>query len=148
MDEHTALVDQADDVRRALHAGNPAGAMTNLADLVSRLQRHVRREEQGIFRALRTSGEFLDEVDALEGEHGALEKAITLLDPAAPDFLSSVDRLLDDLAVHIDREDYGIFPVSVVTVGAGGWSIIDRAHSKAPSFLLDPTPPRAHAGRS
>jgi len=138
MDEHTALVDQADDVRRVMHAGNPAGAMTNLADLVSRLQRHVRREEQGIFRALRASGEFLDEVDALEGEHGALEKAITLLDPAAPDFPSSVDRLLDDLAVHVDREDYGIFPVSVVTLGAAGWTLVDQAHSAVPSFLHDP----------
>ena len=58
--------------------------MTLLTELVSRLQRHVQREEDGIFRALRDSGEFLDEVDALEGEHRDFEKAIAALDPEAP----------------------------------------------------------------
>ena len=148
MDEHTALVDESYGVRQALRSGNPGDAMTLLIELVSRLQRHVQREEDGIFRALRDSGEFLDEVDALESEHHDFEKAIAALDPDAPDFQAAVSSLLDHLAVHIDREDYGIFPVSVVTLGAAGWTTIDRAHSKAPSFLLDPTPPRAHPRHS
>ena len=139
MDEHTALVDESYGVRQALQTGDPAEAMTLLSELVSRLQRHVQREEDGIFRALRDSGEFLDEVDALEGEHGDLAKAIAALDPDAQDFRASVTGLLDDLAVHIEREDYGIFPASVVTLGAVGWTIVDRAHSKAPSFLHDAT---------
>ena len=33
------------------------------------LDRHVRREENGIFSAMRSAGEFLDEVNELEGEH-------------------------------------------------------------------------------
>ena len=141
MDEHTALVDQAYDVRQALRIDDPLAAVTLLTALVSRLQRHVQREEDGIFRALRDSGEFLDEVDALEGEHHDFEQAIAALDPDASDFQAAVSSLLDHLAVHVDREDYGIFPVSVVTLGAAGWTTIDRAHSKAPSFLLDPTTP-------
>ena len=141
MDEHTALVDQAYDVRQALRIDDPLAAVTLLTALVSRLQRHVQREEDGIFRALRHSGEFLDEVEALEGEHGDLAKAIAGLDPDGRDFRASVSGLLDDLAVHIEREDYGIFPASVVTLGAVGWTMVDRAHSTAPSFLLDPTTP-------
>src|SRR5580765_8991237 len=90
MDEHTALVDQTYGVRQALQSGDPAGAMTLLTDLVSRLRRHVQREEDGIFRALRSSGEFVDEVDALECEHGDLAKAIAALDPDAQDFRASV----------------------------------------------------------
>ena len=54
-----------------------------------------------------------------------------------------MSSLLDDLAAHIDREDYGIFPVSVVTLGAAGWTTVDRAHSTTPSFLLDSTTPRS-----
>ena len=148
MDEHTALVDESYGVRQALQSGDRAESMTLLAELVPRLERHVGREEDGIFRALRASGEFLDEVDALEGEHNEFEKAIAALDPEAPDFPAAVSSLLDDLAVHIDREDYGIFPVSVVTLGAAGWTTIDQAHSKAPSFLLDPTPTPAHPPHS
>jgi iron-sulfur cluster repair protein YtfE (RIC family) len=148
MDEHTALVDESYGVRQALQTGDPAEAMTFLTELVSRLQRHVQREEDGIFRALRDSGEFLDEVDALEGEHHDFEQAIAALDPDARDFHAAVSSLFDDLASHVDREDYGIFPVSVVTLGAVGWTTVERAHAKAPSFLLDPTPPRAHPRRS
>ena len=143
MDEHTALVDESYGVRKALQSGDLAEAMTLLTELVPRLQRHVQREEDGVFRALRDSGEFLEEISALEGEHGDLETAIAALDLDTSQFPAAVARLLDDLTVHIDREDYGIFPVSVVTLGAAGWTTVDRAHSKAPSFLLDPTSPRA-----
>jgi iron-sulfur cluster repair protein YtfE (RIC family) len=137
MDEHTALVDQAYGVRQALASDDAATALSRLADVLPRLQRHVRREEEGIFRALRVSGEFLDEIEALEGEHGDLEKAIAVLDPEAPDLSVSITRLLDDLEAHIAREDYGIFPVSVVTLGAAEWTIVDDTHAAQPSFLLD-----------
>jgi hypothetical protein len=138
MDEHAALADEAYGVREALRSDDAVIAMSRLTDLVPRLQRHVRREEGGVFRALRSSGEFLDEVDPLEGEHGDLEKAIATLDPRAPAFRNAVVDLLDDLVAHISRENYGIFPVSVVTLGAKGWAIVDRAHAESPSFLHDP----------
>jgi iron-sulfur cluster repair protein YtfE (RIC family) len=137
MDEHTALVDEAYGVRRALASGDAAAALSRLADVVPRLQRHVRREEEGIFRALRGSGEFLEEIEALESEHGDIEKSIASLDPEAPELSASITRLLDDLDAHIVREDYGIFPVSVVTLGAAEWTIVDETHAAQPSFLLD-----------
>ena len=138
MDEHTALVDQAHYVRHDLHAGNPSAAMSRLTGLVAQLDRHVQREEDGIFRAMRTAGEFLDEIDELEGEHRDFAVAIAALDPDSPDFAAQVTRLLDDLDVHVEREDLGIFPVSVVTLGATGWATVDQAHTRSPSFLLDP----------
>lgn len=138
MDEHTALVDQAQDVRKALSFGDPAAAMSRLTLLVAHLNRHVLREEDGIFRAMRRTGEFVDEVDELEAEHRDFAATIAGLDTGAPDFGSTVTRLLDDLDQHVEREDLGIFPVSVVTLGATGWAIVDEAHSSSPSFLLDP----------
>ena len=138
MDEHTALVDQAHHVRHDLGSGNTSAAMARLTDLVAHLDRHVQREEDGIFRAMRTAGEFIDEIDALEGEHRDLAAAIAVLDPDSAGFATQVTRLLDDLDVHVEREDLGIFPVSVVTLGATGWAIVDEAHARSPSFLLDP----------
>jgi hypothetical protein len=81
MDEHTALVDQGYGVRQALGNDDPLVAMTLLTPLISHLQRHVQREEDGILQALRDSGEFLDEVDALETEHDDFEKAIVRARP-------------------------------------------------------------------
>jgi hemerythrin-like domain-containing protein len=140
MDEHTALVDQAQTVRQALSAGDPAAAMSRLTALVAHLDRHVQREEDGIFRAMRGTGEFTDEVDQLEAEHRDFASTIARLDAGAPGFGATVTTLLDDLDQHVEREDLGIFPVSVVTLSAKGWAIVDKAHSRSPSFLLDPTP--------
>ncbi len=65
-DEHHDLLDQVDHVRRALAAGDGDGARDQLGALVSHLQQHVDREEQGIFTALRKQGDYADEVDDLE----------------------------------------------------------------------------------
>jgi hemerythrin-like domain-containing protein len=137
MDEHTALVDQATGVRQALSRGEPAVAMSRLTGLVAHLDRHVRREEDGVFQALRGAGEFVDEVEELESEHRDFAATIAGLDAGAAGFAATVTRLLDDLDQHVEREDLGIFPVSVVTLGANGWAIVDQAHTSSPSFLHD-----------
>ncbi len=137
MDEHTALVEQASHVRQALSSGDPVTALSRLTQLLTQLDRHVRREEDGIFRALRNAEEFLDELGALESEHRGFETAAAALDVAAPEYHAQVSRLLDDLEVHVEREDLGIFPVSVTTLGATGWAIVDQAHTESPSFLHD-----------
>ena len=140
MDEHSALVDQAQDVRQALSSEDPATAMSRLIALVAHLDRHVQREEEGIFRAMRGTGEFVDEVDELESEHRDFAATIAGLDVGSPNFGPTVTRLLDDLDQHVEREDLGIFPVSVVTLSANGWAIVDEAHDRSPSFLFDPSP--------
>ena len=144
MDEHTALVDQASHVRHDLGAGDPVAAMGRLTALVAHLERHMRREEAGIFEAIRRSGEFVGEIDELEIEHRDFAEAIAALDVDAADFASRVMALLDDLEVHVEREDLGIFPVSVVTLGLSGWQIVDEAQANSPSFLLDAQPPANH----
>lgn len=133
-DEHDALSGQAFHVRHAL-ASDRGAARVLLDELVSHLVQHVTREELGMFAALRSQGEFADEVAALEGEHRAMDDVVADLDPAGPDFGSRVTALLDDLESHIEREDLGIFPVAVVTLGATGWATVEAAHEQHPSFL-------------
>ena len=136
--EHESLVDQASHVRVALTSADPAAAMRLVRQLVGHLTSHVGREEDGIFRALRESGEYGEEVDALEGEHRDLELAVAGLDATSPEFVLRVTLLLDDLEVHVQREELGVFPASVVTLGAAGWNLVDDAHAKTPSFLQTP----------
>jgi hemerythrin HHE cation binding domain-containing protein len=138
MDEHLALLDGAHRVRQALGAGDRHLALAELRVLVDRLARHVGREENGIFAALRAQGEFLDEVEQLEGEHRGLDAAIEGLDPDDPDLERRLARLFAELEVHVERENLGIFPVSVVTLGVDGWAAIDRAHAEIPTFLGEP----------
>ena len=135
MDEHAALLDEAPHVRRAFGAGDRPEAMRRLEVLVSHLSRHVGREEAGVFAALRAQGEFVDEIEQLEHEHRDFDAACTALRADAPDLEERVDRLLHDLGEHVEREDLGIFPVSVVTLGAAGWEVVEQARVDAPTFL-------------
>lgn len=135
MDEHTALLDEAYEVRKALGERDPVHAMELLRTLVGHLDQHVRREETGIFPAMRETGEFVQEVDELEGEHRDLDAALADLDPGAPDFAQRVTDLLHSLDLHVERENLGVFPVAIVTLGADGWNTIDRAHAETPTFL-------------
>jgi hemerythrin-like domain-containing protein len=145
MDEHTALADEGHYVRQALETDDLAGAMSRLTRMVAHLDRHVQREEAGIFLAMRAAGEFTDEIDDLEREHRDLASVVAALDVDSTTFASDVSRLLDDLGTHVEREDLGIFPVSVVTLGASGWATVDEARTQSPSFLLDVLPPATDA---
>lgn len=133
MDEHLQLLDLAGALRRALVAEDTARASTVREQLVDLLARHTSREEAGLFTALRAQGDYVEQVDALEGEHVTLDAAAAALDLPDPGAVDALDRLAADLGEHIDKEDLGIFPVSVVTLGAAGWEIVDRARKAQPA---------------
>ena len=78
-------------------------------------------------------GEFVDAVRELEAEHLSFDEALSELDLASPEFEGQVSHLLDDLSLHIDKENLGIFPVTVVTLGATGWATVDAAHARPPA---------------
>ena len=131
MDEHLRLLEIAGDLRRALVRGDRDVAVTKRGELVDLLSRHTAREEAGVFTALRAHGEYVDEVDALESEHVSLDQAVAALDLDAPTVTAGLDRLVADLSDHIDKENLGIFPVAVVTLGATGWAVVERAHERS-----------------
>ncbi|QNN54072.1 hemerythrin domain-containing protein [Nocardioides mesophilus] len=135
MDEHLALLELAGDVRRKLAAGDRAAAVRILELVGRQLDRHVGREERGIFAALKADGEFAEAVVELEDEHVSFDRQLAAIDPDRAGFGDRVDALLAELSLHIDKENLGIFPVAAVTLGATGWETVGRAHDAEPSFL-------------
>jgi hypothetical protein len=135
MEEHDAILQDAHDVRAALGSGDRKETVERLQHLTGHLLPHVHREEAGIFTALREQGDWADEVTQLEGEHHDLDAAIAEIDPLDASFAGRVLALLESLEEHIERENLGIFPVSVVTLGAPGWDIVADAHRLTPTFL-------------
>jgi hemerythrin-like domain-containing protein len=130
MDEHLALLELGGEVSRALHGQGGRAASELLQELRDLLDRHVRLEERGVFAAMKAESEFVDQVLELEQEHDDLDRALAELNLADDDVASVVDRLLAELSDHIDRENLGIFPVAVVSLGATGWEIVTRAHEE------------------
>lgn len=131
MDEHLRLLEVVGDLRRALIRGDRDAAGAGRTELVDLLAAHTAREEAGIFAALRLQGEYVDQIDVLEGEHGSLDGALGTIDLDAADATARLDRFVADLSDHIDKENLGIFPVAVVTLGAPGWEVVERAHERS-----------------
>ena len=142
MDEHYALLDEGVLITEAIRAGDLDQAATLVRRLAAHLEIHTRREEDGIFAALRDMDEFTDEVDRLEQEHVDLDALIAGLDVTADDFPAALAVVLADLEQHTERENVGIFPVSVVTLGADGWNKVERAREVRPTFLGSADVPR------
>lgn len=131
MDEHLELLDLGGEIRRLLRAGKRFEAVRALGELERRLSSHVRREEAGLFAALKADGDFAGAVLELEVEHTAFDAAFAALDLEAVNLAQRVDEMLDELSLHIDKENLGIFPVAVVSLGASGWEIVGRAERAA-----------------
>lgn len=138
MDEHLALLEVSGDARRQLDGGDLSGCVQTLERLAGLLGRHVSREEQGVFAAMKEQGDFVDAVQELEAEHVSFDEALACLDPAAPGFADGVHALLAQLSDHIDNENLGIFPAATITLGARGWQTVVGAHEAEPSFLAVP----------
>ena len=131
MDEHFELLDLGGAVRQALSAGHREEAWRLLAQLSSVLGDHVRKEEAGVFRALKDQGDFVEAVEALEGEHADFDELLSELGLDDVALETQVEALLRHLSDHIDKENLGIFPVAVVALGAEGWDTVSRAHGTA-----------------
>jgi hemerythrin-like domain-containing protein len=134
MDEHFDLLDLSSTARRLLAAGDRPGAWSVLGTIAQRLDEHVRREEAGVFRALLDQEEFVDAIQELESEHLAFDETISELGLDGVDLEARVGTLLDELSLHIDKENLGIFPIAVVTLNAAGWATVTAAH-ESPSVL-------------
>jgi len=78
--------------------------------------------------------EFVDAVQELEAQHIDFDEALTDLGLDDPNLEIRVATLLDELSLHIDKENLGIFPVSVVTLNATGWATVTAAHGSASAF--------------
>ena len=130
--DHEDLLARSASVRALIDAGDRPAARPALDRLVEILRHHTEIEEASIFTALRDAGELLDDVDALAGEHRAvwtMVDRLELLDDAAWDDV--VLAMLDDLHDHIAREEYDLFPATLLAIGPGQWDAVEAAAREA-----------------
>ncbi|MFW6599545.1 hemerythrin domain-containing protein [Propionibacteriaceae bacterium Y2011] len=129
MDEHDQLLTQLDRARRQLAAGDGAGLEQTLTEFGALLGAHTGLEEAGIFAAMKQAGEFVEVVDELTQEHRDLDSVLAALDTTAADLDQQLVVMTADLTEHIDKENNGIFPASVVSLHPQDWLVVERAHA-------------------
>lgn len=135
--DHESLLARSSEVHRAIGRGDHAIARAELDRLVHALRHHTTIEEASLFAGLRAAGEMVDHVDALTGDHAAVSSDVARLDHLdGAEWDAAVVRLLDELRDHISREEYDLFPATLLAIGPGDWDAIEQAAATE----------RAHAG--
>ena len=122
--EHDDLLVLAWEVAEATRQGAaPKGDARDR--LLALLQRHVVKEETGLYPRLRAAGSLDDETsDALEGEHRELDLLLT--------GGGRFDRLAYlALAAHIEQEEMELFPGAMFAFEDEDWDSLDAAHRAA-----------------
>jgi hypothetical protein len=126
--EHEAVANAAGRLRRAITGGEGDPLMA-LDDLLALLLPHTTVEEVGLFAELRAEGSLSEAVDQLCAEHDDIHGVLGVVDRSAPDWPPVLDAL-ERLYRHIDNEEHGLFPASVVALPMDAW---DRVTLNVPS---------------
>ena len=125
---------------RSAYAGADTAQMADLArQIAAVLGPHTEVEEQGLFPAL--ADDFPEHVASLTAEHRRVEAALgeaaagTPADPGWP------TRLIEALALlreHIFKEQDGVFPAALATLGTTDWEAAEAIRSRAGGVLPRP----------
>ena len=134
--EHDVVVAMIGEVRAA-HGEADSGRMAALARQISTVLRpHTEVEEQGLFPLL--ADEFPEHVAALREEHREVEAVLgaasagTPADPAWPGRLIDTLELLRD---HILKEQDGVFPAALTSLGGADWDAVDAVRARVGTEL-------------
>jgi hemerythrin-like domain-containing protein len=138
--EHDAAVDLIAEVRAA-HAAGDTPQMVRLAKRIAVvLEPHTEVEEHGLFPAM--AGEFPDQIAALEAEHRRMEAVLGEATGGAPVDATWPERFIDALAVlrdHILKEQDGVFPAALTSLGPAEWEAVDAVRTRVGSTLPQPS---------
>ncbi|MFG2085879.1 hemerythrin domain-containing protein [Spirillospora sp. NPDC048824] len=121
--EHWEIGETAGGLRRAIVQGRYGAAATMLDELLARLLPHTATEENGLFAELRAEGSLAEEVERLCAEHDDIHAVLGGIDRADPDW-PAVLEALGKLREHIDHEEHGLFPSSIIMLPIAAWDRI------------------------
>ncbi|MFE7811838.1 hemerythrin domain-containing protein [Streptomyces sp. NPDC057433] len=138
--EHDEVVRLISHLRPANEAGD-VPRMTRVArEIEAVLGPHTRVEERGLFPAM--AEDFPEQIAALEAEHRHVDEVLaqaadggTAGDPAWPDRLMEAMAVLRD---HILKEQDGVFPAALATLGTEQWAALDAVREQEGGVLPRP----------
>ena len=117
--EHEEIAAAAARLRSAMVHGD-GDPRVLLADLLAMLIPHTVREEHGLFAEIRAEGSLAAAVDDLSAEHDELYALLGAIDTTVTN-RPAVLAALDQLRLHIDNEEYGLFPASAIALPIEMW---------------------------
>ncbi|MDP9868221.1 MULTISPECIES: hemerythrin domain-containing protein [Streptosporangium] len=127
-EEHWQIEETAGALRRAINESRYGDALSLLDGLLAQLIPHTATEENGLFAELRAEGSLAEAVDRLCAEHDEIHEVFGTVDRTAPDW-AAVLEAIGKLRRHIDSEEHGLFPASVIMLPISAWDRITPQQS-------------------
>ncbi|HVX46773.1 MAG TPA: hemerythrin domain-containing protein [Mycobacteriales bacterium] len=125
--EHDELLAVVRDAAAAARSGDRVAAIEHAAQLLRLLRPHTQIEEQGLFPPM--AREFAEHVASLQDDHRRIDRTLArVADPGydAARWAEELAAALAELSTHIFREQDGLFPATIVTLGPADWEELDR----------------------
>jgi len=132
--EHDVVVTLIRNLGEQLAAGRLADVAATSRLISEVLRPHTIVEEEGLFPEL--SQEFPGQLEGLMAEHRTVERVLeeavegVPVDPTWPERLQTTLTMLRN---HILKEQDGVFPAAVISLGAEQWERVERARVRAGS---------------
>ncbi len=125
--EHESALAHGDRLLRACAADDLDAARVQLVAMAEVLRSHWQGEENGIFAVMSREPEYADYIAPLVDEHRELEILLATADVADPRDQQRLATAIEELQVHISKEEDGLFPASLVMLTGDEWDAASGA---------------------
>ncbi|OBB92823.1 hemerythrin domain-containing protein [Mycolicibacterium peregrinum] len=119
--EHERAVDHGREAVRALDRGELDVARRRLGEMFEELRSHWQGEEDGLFAVMHTDELYAEHIDPLVAEHRELAAFLEVVDLSDPDDQKRVRKEIEELYVHIAKEEDGLFPAALTALDGPDW---------------------------
>ncbi|WP_163660782.1 hemerythrin domain-containing protein [Mycolicibacterium alvei] len=119
--EHERSVDHGREAVRALDRGDLDTARRLLAAMYDELRSHWQGEENGLFAVMHSDELYAEHIDPLVAEHRELAGFLEIVDLSDPAHQKRVRAEIEDLYLHIAKEEDGLFPAALTALDGVDW---------------------------
>lgn len=119
--EHERAVDHGREAVRAMDRGELDVARRRLGEMFEELRSHWQGEEDGLFAVMHTDELYAEHIDPLVAEHRELAAFLEVVDLSDPDDQNRVRKEIEELYVHIAKEEDGLFPAALTALDGPDW---------------------------
>ena len=111
--------------------GEMTKAQATVTQMRSELLTHWQGEEEGVFALMRGDELYREHIDPLIAEHRELDAVLARLDVTSAEDRARLRQEVDELRIHISKEEDGIFPVTLVEFSGPEWDAAIAAWERA-----------------